>query len=73
MNKMEKNFVSMENFTDFVYYDTGKIVVFLLFSILLKRTSTVSRAWLFFFKRFRVFYRLFFGELTLILFLTPFV
>ena len=21
---MEKNFVSMENFTDFVYYDTGK-------------------------------------------------
>ncbi len=31
MNKMEKNFVSMENFTDFVYYDTGKIVVFYCF------------------------------------------
>jgi hypothetical protein len=24
LKKMDKNFVSMENFTDFVYYDTGK-------------------------------------------------
>jgi hypothetical protein len=31
MTKMEKNFVSMENFTDFVYYDTGKINVFCCF------------------------------------------
>ncbi len=30
---MEQNFVSLENFTDFVYYDTGKKLLNVVFEI----------------------------------------